>query len=234
MKNLEEIWLLFLQNKKEKNTIFSYLCLKNYPIKSGAYLYPSLLQIKKYNYINPFFHSPTNTLYFSSNLDDGLGGYDLYSTVFHSETNQWDEIENLGYPINSPYDEKNLSLTNDGSTGFISTQREGGFGKYDIYKISFLNEPVRRVIYLADFINPNDNKPYQGLNLEVHDENKNVIGKYLPNEQTGTFTIILEMGNYEIVGIIDDEVIFMKKITVSEFDLQAELKKLNYNTWNLI
>ena len=41
---------------------------------------------------------------------------------------------------------------------------------------------------LADFINPNDNKPYQGLNLEVHDENKNVIGKYLPNEQTGTFT----------------------------------------------
>ena len=60
----------------------------------------------------------------------------------------------------------------------------------------------------------------------MHDENKNVIGKYLPNEQTGTFTIILEMGNYEIVGIIEDEVIFMKKITVSEFDLQAELKKI--------
>ena len=34
--NLEEIWLLFLQNKKEKNTIFNCLCLKNYPIKSGA------------------------------------------------------------------------------------------------------------------------------------------------------------------------------------------------------
>ena len=79
---------------------------------------------------------------------------------------------------------------------------------------------------MADFINPNDNKPYHGLNLEVHDENKNVIGKYLPNEQTGTFTIILEMGNYEIVGIIEDEVIFTKKITVSEFDLQAELKKI--------
>ena len=108
----------------------------------------------------------------------------------------------------------------------MSYKFKGGFGKYDIYKISFLNEPVRRVIYLAVFINPNDNKPYQGLNLEVHDENKNVIGKYLPNEQTGTFTIILEMGNYEIVGIIEDEVIFMKKITVSEFDLQAELKKI--------
>ena len=54
------------------------------------------------------------------------------------------------------------------------------------------------------------------------------IGKYLPNEQTGTFTIILEMGNYEIVGIIEDEVIFRKKITVSEFDLQAEFKKIKF------
>ena len=57
----------------------------------------------------------------------------------------------LGYPINSPYDEKNISLTQDGSSGFISSIREGGFGKYDIYKISYLNEPIRRVIYLVDF-----------------------------------------------------------------------------------
>jgi len=212
--------------QKGKKHHYQLYMLKKLPNKKWSSAVSIPITNKKYNYINPFFHSPTNTLYFSSNLDNGLGGYDLYSTIFHSETNQWDAIENLGYPINSPYDEKNLCLTNDGSTGFISTQREGGFGKYDIYKISFLNEPVRRVIYLADFINPNDNKPYRGLNLEVHDENKNVIGKYLPNEQTGTFTIILEMGNYEIVGIIEDEVIFIKKITVSEFDLQAELKKI--------
>ena len=44
------------------------------------------------------------------------------------------------------------------------------------------------------------------------------------NKQERSHT--LEMGNYEIVGIIEDEVIFMKKITVSEFDLQAELKKI--------
>ena len=156
----------------------------------------------------------------------------ICTALFHSETNQWDEIENLGYPINSPYDEKNLYYKRWFYRFYIYAKRRW-FWEIVFIKFLFLMN-LLKVIYLADFINPNDNKPYQGLNLEAHDENKNVIGKYLPNEQTGTFIIILEMGNYEIVGIIEDEVIFMKKITVSEFDLQAELKKLNYNTWNLI
>ena len=118
--------------------IFNGIGISGFIFFSNVVSFPSIpITNKKYNYINPFFHSPTNTLYFSSNLDNGLGGYDLYSAIFHSETNQWDEIENLGYPINSPYDEKNLCLTNDGSTGFISTQREGGFG-IDIAELHFL------------------------------------------------------------------------------------------------
>ena len=59
-----------------------------------------------YNYINPFYHSYTNTLYFSSDLNEGLGGFDLYSCHYNPENQDWEDMENLGYPINSPYDEK--------------------------------------------------------------------------------------------------------------------------------
>ena len=136
-------------------------------------------------------------------------------------------MENLGYPINSPYDEKNISLTKDGSSGFISSIREGGLGKYDIYKISFLNEPVRRVIYLVDFLDPDTQKAYDNLNLEIYNQDKVLIGKYLPNNQTGIFTIILEVGKFKVIGKVNNNIIFEKQIAVSEYNIQEELIKIN-------
>ena len=146
---------------------------------------------------------------------------------FNNEDNYWSEVENLGYPINSPYHEKNISLTKDGSSGFISSIREGGFGKYDIYKISFLNEPIRRVVYLVDFLDPNTQNGYDNLNLEIYNQNEVLIGKYLPNNETGTFTIILEVGQYKIIGKMNNNTIFEKQIVVSEFNMQEKLIRIN-------
>lgn len=182
---------------------------------------------KSSNYINPFYHSYTNTLYFSSDVNEGMGGFDLYSSHYNRIDQNWDDIENLGYPINSPYDEKNISLTQDGSSGFFSSIREGGFGKYDIYKISYLNEPVRRVIYLVDFLDPNTQKAYDNLNLEIYSQDDVLIGKYLPNNQTGVFTIILEEGEFQIIGKVNSNIIFEKQISVSEYNMQEKLIRIN-------
>ena len=100
-------------------------------------------------------------------------------------------------------------------------------GKYDIYKISFLNEPVRRVIYLVDFLDPDTQKAYDNLNLEIYNQDEVLIGKYLPNNQTGIFTIILEVGKFKVIGKVNNNIIFEKQIAVSEYNIQEELIKIN-------
>ena len=40
----------------------------------------------------------------------------------------------MGFPINSPMDERGIFVSGDGQQAFISTNRKGGMGGMDIYK----------------------------------------------------------------------------------------------------
>lgn len=80
----------------------------------------------------PFLHPDGRTLYFSSDKHVGMGGFDLFVSRRNDE-GQWQEPVNLGFPINTSGDEINFFVAADGKTAFISSQREGGQGGYDIY-----------------------------------------------------------------------------------------------------
>ncbi|MCB0555875.1 MAG: hypothetical protein KDD02_20180 [Phaeodactylibacter sp.] len=74
--------------------------------------------------ITPYFHNPSQTLYFSSEGYTGLGGFD----VFRSRRGQaWSTPENLGAPINSSYNDIYYTLENDGESGYLSSNRPGSF-----------------------------------------------------------------------------------------------------------
>lgn len=77
-------------------------------------------------------HPDGRTLYFASRGHRGLGGLDLFVTRM-DENGNWSVPENLGYPINSQYDENSLMVSPDGEIGFFASNREGGFGDLDIY-----------------------------------------------------------------------------------------------------
>ena len=89
----------------------------------------------------PFLHPDGRTLYFSSDSHVGMGGFDLFMSR-KDENGQWQEPVNLGFPINTQGDEINFFVAADGKTAFISSQREGGYGGYDIYTFE-LPEEVR-------------------------------------------------------------------------------------------
>ena len=80
----------------------------------------------------PFLHPDGRTLYFSSDKHVGMGGFDLFMSRRNDE-GQWQQPINLGFPINTSGDEINFFVAADGKTAFISSQREGGQGGYDIY-----------------------------------------------------------------------------------------------------
>ena len=83
--------------------------------------------------IAPVWLEDGKTIVFSSKGLKGLGGYDLFKTVYDHETRTFTEPENLGYPINTPGNDTHYFENNKGRSIFVSSARAGGLGGTDIY-----------------------------------------------------------------------------------------------------
>ena len=83
-----------------------------------------------------YIHPDGKTMYFSSQGHNSLGGYDIF--VSHvDDLGHWGEPINLGYPINTPYDDLFYSATASGRYAYIASNRAGGIGGLDIYKVTY-------------------------------------------------------------------------------------------------
>jgi outer membrane protein OmpA-like peptidoglycan-associated protein len=76
------------------------------------------------------------TMCFSSEGHNSMGGYDIFKSVY--ENGKWSEPENLGWPINTPDDDVFFVTSASGRHGYYSSDRPGGLGGKDIYRITFL------------------------------------------------------------------------------------------------
>lgn len=90
----------------------------------------------EYDDDGPFIDYDSKTLYFSSKGRKGMGGFDIYKSVFDEATNEWSEPENLGYPINTPDNDIYFVSTKDGKRAYYSSVREDGLGYDDIFMIT--------------------------------------------------------------------------------------------------
>ncbi len=97
------------------------------------------------NEMSPFIHPDNRTLYFSSDGHVGLGGYDLFVTR-RDEKGNWSEPENLGYPLNTHYDEIGLIVNARGDRAYFASDRMSGEVR-DIY--SFELHPAIRPLEVS-------------------------------------------------------------------------------------
>lgn len=81
------------------------------------------------------FISQENELYFASDGRPGLGGLDIFQTKIVSDNN-FSEVQNVGAPVNDKTDDFGLMIDNKTSTGFFTSNRNGGHGYDDIYKFT--------------------------------------------------------------------------------------------------
>lgn len=84
----------------------------------------------------PFLSLDGQNLFFSSMGNGSIGGYDVFRCA-KNKLGEWSEPVQLGYPINSVYDDIYFSVTADGKRGFLSSSREQTM---DIYEIEMLFE----------------------------------------------------------------------------------------------
>lgn len=84
---------------------------------------------------SPSLHSNGEILFFSSDRSSGVGGFDVYYSEWDGR--QWGPPKNLGIGVNSLADELFFRWGGDGHTAYLSSNRPGSFGKFDLYQIYF-------------------------------------------------------------------------------------------------
>jgi outer membrane protein OmpA-like peptidoglycan-associated protein/tetratricopeptide (TPR) repeat protein len=92
----------------------------------------------------PFLHPDGQTLFFSSRGHNSVGGYDIFRSTLNADRTFGKPV-NMGYPINTPDDDRYFVLAASGEHGYISSSRDEGIGDYDIYQVVFKKSPVPQV-----------------------------------------------------------------------------------------
>lgn len=93
-----------------------------------------------YSVRNPAISPDGKTLYFSSDMPNGLGGEDIWKVSVDGDS--YGTPENLGEKVNTAGDESFPFMTEKGELYFASNARKG-FGGFDVFKINLDkdNEP---------------------------------------------------------------------------------------------
>jgi hypothetical protein len=92
--------------------------------------------------ILPYFDPVENDLYFATNGQLGIGGFDLYRSHYDSERDQWTEPMNLGFPINSTMDEFLLLPGTDLGMMMFFSNRQGPDSMVTVYRVHLIEPKV--------------------------------------------------------------------------------------------
>ena len=152
----------------------------------------------------PFIHPDNQTLYFSSKGHKSMGGYDIFVSK-KDEKGNWGKPQNIGYPINTTADDIYYVVTGDGTTGYFSSSRLGGYGQQDIYTVALGNlSKSNPIVLLKGKILANDEYTDAKITC-LYDNGKKTLGPFTSNSFTGEYIISLPIGyeytvNYEAHG----------------------------------
>lgn len=179
----------------------------------------------------PTLSNDNKTLFFSSNGHPGMGGYDLYYSTWDPHDNKWTEPINIGYPINTPGDNRTISFDEDGSTAVISDYWKGkGLGDFDIYSVTFKEHTANLATILLTLADAGSFDPVQqNAQMDFFSQNDELIASFRPNKKTGEFLVVLNPGTYMLSIVADDLEEFTESFVVTEGDTEQPMviKKLS-------
>lgn len=99
------------------------------------------------NIKNPFMLADGTTVYFASDGDGSMGGFDLFVASKDPVTGEYLQPTGVGYPFNSPFNEYMMAIDDENGIGWWVTDRNRVPGKVSVYV--FKTNEVRKN-YIAD------------------------------------------------------------------------------------
>jgi len=96
----------------------------------------------------PFLLLDGVTVYFASDGENSMGGYDIFVTRFSPSTNTYLAPENIGFPFNSPANDYMMVIDEQHKIGWFASDRNQPAGKVVIY--SFVPSEAKTIIRSDD------------------------------------------------------------------------------------
>ena len=164
-----KLWLYFSSNRpggKGKDDLYRAAVLENGEVEAPENL--TTLNTSEED-VTPFFHSPTQRIYFSTQGRFTFGGYDVYSSS--PTLNGWTNPMNMGVQMNASSDDLFFSLSEKGTNGWLTVRGEKGSSCTTevpdacCYNLVTWDMPLRKVRILAR--NANDSSLIREANLSV-------------------------------------------------------------------
>lgn len=180
------------------------------------------------NEVAPYLFADNETLYFASDGHIGMGGSDLFMAKKINDST-WSAAENLGYPINTPFDEISLNLTADGTHAYFTSNRNNDAGNFDIYEMNWPKElQPKPVTFIKGYVY--DSISHDRLNytsLVVSDAaNGRELYRYTSNRGDGSFTFSLPVGKQ--YSIFADRINFQYRYDTLSCDSQYLAEPMPY------
>ncbi len=197
---------------------------------------------------SPFIHPDNQTLYFSSNGRIGMGSSDLFKVTRNEGT--WNEAINLGYPINTTFDEVGLIVSAKGDRALFSSDRLNR-KRRDIFEFELYKEAQPNpVSYMKGNVFDSENNTklqahFELINLKTDSiitqaESDAVTGEFLlciPSNNDYALNVsksgyLFYSDNFSLKGIFDISEPYLKDIALNPIK-QGEkiiLKNVFYET----
>lgn len=177
--------------------------------------------------ITPFFHTRSQTLYFSSNGRRGLGGFDMFKSK--KQGNNWTAPENLKYPLNSSMDDIYYSINRDDDRAHFSSNRKGATYMdaesemccHDIYSVEL---DIFIDLFALTF-NKETGEPLTGVTIELYEIDENGERKLITtvtNEEGNDYLFPLEKDkNYLIAARREGFNTIEEPVSTKEEDIEG-------------
>ena len=176
------------------------------------------------NEMFPFVNNE-GKLFFASDGHMGFGQLDIFATISDTSGEVMDVI-NLGQPINSDKDDFAFFANEDGTQGFISSNRKGGKGGDDIYRFDFTPSLyVEGVVY--DAIN---GKTLDSVTIALTDKNTGNFIKDVTTDKNGYYRMFINR-SMEYSLVLNRRTHPEKKVRLSTHDLPQTQKKIEKNVY---
>lgn len=141
---------------------------------------------------NPFMLSDGITLYYSSNGEGSMGGYDLFVATKDPISGEYRQPMGLGYPFNSPYNEYMMAIDENNGIGWWVTDRNRLDGQVSIYifktndvRKNYIMEEEDNIVSLARIddisVTQNTDTDYASILKDIDRRYKQIQSSEIPD-----------------------------------------------------
>ncbi len=191
----------------------------------------------------PYITKDGKTLYFSSKGHNSMGGYDIFMCSRADSTAAWSAPKNMGFPINSTYDDILFIPDPEGRYASFCTNRKSE--KFEYIQIKTWQKANAVSIIKGNFSLDSSKTP-DAIITVFNAQTDEIAGVYKTNSDNGNYLMVLSSGQSYYMLIEADgfpelnnsfdvpekkgDFILKQSISIGKGDLKNSFKVINYFT----